>query len=396
MPGILGRISRLRGFSISVAFLVAAAGCGGVSDGGDGDGASPGVRATPTAITLSEDNGSTAVFVELNTSPNGLVALKASCSSSRVMLDPPSLTFNETNWSIPQGFTVSGVNNDFVDGNEAVDIALQVDAGATADTTGYTALASSPVGLVNLTVVDDDAIEVTVSPTKLSVLENSGTATFEVFLNTVPDGEVVILVQSGDTGEVTVDPAELVFTPQSWSEAQARMVSVTAQDDPQIDGNKAVSVTLTIDGTRTTDKTGYGPLDPDDVAITVIDDDTVGITALPSSLSINENAGNDKFAVRLSTPPNGDVVVKVASDDTGAAVVNPASLTFTPTTWDTDQEVVVSGVDDVFLDGVQTVKISLTVDQASTSDGTGYGNPTTAPTAEVQVKVLDDETPLSP
>ncbi len=396
MPGILGKIARFWGFALVVAVLLAAAGCGSVSDDGDGGGgASPGVTLTPAATTFSENNGSTTVSVVLTTAPNGDVVLNlTNNNTNRVALDRTSLTFNSSNWSIPQGFSVSGINNNIAEGNQAIDIALRVDAGATLDSTGYAALTASPIGLVRLTVVDDDAVGVTVTPDKLSVLEASGTASFRVFLNTIPDGNVVIAVKNegANNAKLTVDQTSLTFTPDAWSEADAQTVGVTGVNDPEIDGNKTVLVTLAIDAAATADQSGYGQLDPGVVTVTVIDDDAAGITVVPGSLTIMENGGSDTFTVRLNTRPTGTVVLKVASSDPGEAVTNRDSspLTFNSTNWNVEQQVVVSGVDDIELDGVQTPRITLSIDQTLSTDDVYR---TVAPSAVVQLSVLDNEVP---
>ena len=79
-----------------------------------------------------------------------------------------------------------------------------------------------------------------------------------------------------------------------------------------------------------------------------------------SSLTVDE-AGTGTFTVKLDTQPSGEVIVTVASDDTGAATVFPASLTFTTTNWNTTQMVTVSGVHD---SDIATESLTVTVSAA--------------------------------
>ena len=104
----------------------------------------------------------------------------------------------------------------------------------------------------------------------------------------------------------------------------------------------------------------------------------------PTSLTIGE-AGSDTFTVKLATEPSSNVTVTVSSDDTGAATVSPASLTFTTSNWNTNQTVTVSGVNDT-----DTADESLTVSLSAT--GGGYGGKTST----VSVSVTDDDDGVIP
>ena len=116
------------------------------------------------------------------------------------------------------------------------------------------------------------------------------------------------------------------------------------------------------------------------VIVSVMDDDTANLVVSESMLSVGE-AGSGDFTVKLATQPSAGVSVSVSSDDTGAATVSPASLSFTTANWDTTQTVTVSGVDDP-----DTAEESVTVSLSAT-DG-GYGGQT----ASVSVSVMDDDT----
>ncbi len=98
--------------------------------------------------------------------------------------------------------------------------------------------------------------------------------------------------------------------------------------------------------------------------------DPVGFTVVQTngSVSVSEAAGTDNFSVALDEKPASDVVITVVSSDTGEATVAPASLTFTTSNWYVPQWVTVTGVDDVVVDGTQTSNITLSVDDAASSN----------------------------
>ena len=62
-----------------------------------------------------------------------------------------------------------------------------------------------------------------------------------------------------------------------------------------------------------------------------------------------------------------DVTVAVSSSDTGEGTVSPATLTFTEDNWNTAQTVTATGVNDNNSDGHQSVNISVSADNVSTS-----------------------------
>ncbi|KKZ10248.1 MAG: hypothetical protein TE42_10540, partial [Candidatus Synechococcus spongiarum SP3] len=80
--------------------------------------------------------------------------------------------------------------------------------------------------------------------------------------------------------------------------------------------------------------------------VRIIDDDDPEELAVSSS-DVNVDEGSEAaYTVALAAPPAADVTVSVASDDTTAATVAPASLTFTTANWSEAQTVTVTGVED--------------------------------------------------
>jgi len=55
--------------------------------------------------------------------------------------------------------------------------------------------------------------------------------------------------------------------------------------------------------------------------------------------------------VVLTAQPTADVTIGLSSSDITEGTVAPASVTFTPVTWNVPQTVTVTGVDDLLVDG---------------------------------------------
>ena len=163
-----------------------------------------------------------------------------------------------------------------------------------------------------------------------------------------PSANVTIGLSSSDTTEGTISPSSLTFTSVNWSSAQT--VTVLGINDYEDDGD----ITLTIvTAAATSTDSSYNGMNASDVAITNIDNDTAGMTIIPTSgLSVTEIGGTATFSVVLTSQPVADVSLGLSSSDTTEGIVAPVSLTYTANNWNTPQVVTVTGVDDGnFVDG---------------------------------------------
>ena len=130
------------------------------------------------------------------------------------------------------------------------------------------------------------------------------------------------------------------------------------------DGNIAYSV---VTGAATSADAQYNGLNPADVALTNLDDDTAGITvSAPSGVTTTEAGGAVSFTVKLNSAPTANVTIAISSSDTTEGAVSAGSLTFTPTNWNTVQTVTVTGVDDTLVDG--NIAYTVVIGAASSTD----------------------------
>ncbi|WP_222930736.1 beta strand repeat-containing protein [Allochromatium palmeri] len=331
--------------------------------------------------TQIQENGSSDSFtVRLTSQPLSAVVLDVSSpDSGEASVDPASLTFTNTNWDQPQTVTVTGVNDDLIDGNQTTQIQLAVDADASDDT--YDALG---IRQVATTTLDDDTAEFTVAETDGDTLisEDGSTDSLSVVLNTQPDSDVTIAVGSDNTAEATVSPSRLTFTSSDWDQAQS--VTVTGVDDAFIDGPQESRLTFSV--AADSDPNFVGLYDWE-IGVTTRDDDTAGFTLSETDgdTQVSEGATTDLIEVVLNARPSSDVILLVSSTDTDEASVSPASLTFTSANWDSPQQVVVTGVDDALIDGEQRTLLTFSVDPGSDTDFLGVAD------EAVSVTTSDDD-----
>lgn len=111
---------------------------------------------------------------------------------------------------------------------------------------------------------------------------------------------------------------------------------------------------------------------------------TVVVTA-GSNLLTTESGGSASFTVALSVQPTADVTINLSSSNINEGNASTSTLVFTPQNWSQAQTVVVTGVDDLILDGNQSYKI---VTAAAVSSDTRFNgvNP-----ADVTLTNIDND-----
>ena len=183
------------------------------------------------------------------------------------------------------------------------------------------AITDNPMGMATPRVI--------VSRTELSVNEGR-IGRYTVQLNTQPSDDVMVAISSDNT-DVTVSSSSLTFTATTWNTAQT--VTVSAAEDYD-----ALQDTATV----THDPSGadYDSVSNADLAVTVRENDTLGVTAWPRSLRVSEG-GSNTYTVSLDTQPTGDVTVTISSDNPDVTV-SSSILTFTTTDWGTLQRVTIT------------------------------------------------------
>ena len=320
--------------------------------------------------SVSTEEGETATYtLVLDILPTGAVTITpGSSDSGAVSVSPASLTFTPSNWDTPRTVSVTAVQDDDTN-NETVTVSHSIRGYGT-----VTAADSVTVSVTDDDITQNDTAGVSVEPTSLRPVEGE-MATYTVALNTQPAANVTITPGSSDSGAVSVEPVSLTFTPSNWD--TPRTVSVTAVEDDDTN-NETVTVSHSV--------SGYDAVTAaDSVTVMVTDDDitqndTAGVSVEPTSLRPVEGE-MATYTVALNTQPAANVTITPGSSDSGAVSVEPVSLTFTPSNWDTPRTVSVTAVEDDDTNN-ETVTVSHSV--------SGYGAVTAADS--VTVTVTDDDT----
>lgn len=198
--------------------------------------------------------------------------------------------------------------------------------------------------------ITTDAHQLSVSPTSITVTENSSNS-FQVTLDPVATADTIITVDTSNA-MAAVPAVPTVTVPLGQASAN---VTVNGVNDPNVN---AESVTITITyGTQTRT-----------VSVTVIDDDLQSIVLSNDTATIDDGE-NTVIDASLEFQPSSNVTVFVSSGDTGTATVSTGSLTFTPSNWNTPQSVTITGEApgstsvSFSSTGVSTRNVSVTVEE---------------------------------
>ena len=228
---------------------------------------------------------------------------------------------------------------------------------------------------------DEEQPRVTLETTPASIPENGGQSTVTARLNTKVASDVKVMISAAPVGTTEFDDFTqngTQLTIPAGQKASTGTVTISTVDD-DVDGPDK---NLVVAGTATVVEMEMSGLvwDPYEEGLTILDDDTRGVTVSAETLPVNEGS-TGTYTVVLNSQPTASVTVTPSSDNSDVAV--SSALTFTTTNWNTAQAVTVTAAQD-----------SDAVDDAATIShavmGGDYGAVTAA---SVAVTVDDDEVP---
>ncbi|MCY2994716.1 MAG: cohesin domain-containing protein [Planctomycetota bacterium] len=287
----------------------------------------------PTTPLSVHENGTATYGVWLKGKPAGSVSVH----TTRILGDTDlglqsgaELTFDQTNWNIPQTVTLTA-GNDMDTRDDEASFVSRAD--------GWLP------GTLTAREADDDRV-ILVSTNSLAV-EEGKTAALEVVLKARPERTVNVQVTRStagnpDTDLSVVSGGTLVFTPDNWSQPQQvtlkALTEISAED--AIDGTATFLVQELASGIVT------DPWEQASFEAREADDDRQFVL---SAQTVTVPEGQERaYQIHLKAQPSGDVVVNTVrlTGDSDLQVTAGELLTFTPANWNVDQNIVLSAADD--------------------------------------------------
>ena len=362
----------------------------------DDDGAPTVSVADATAVAEGDDPDTTADMtftVTLSAASGKTVTvpytLSGSAAADADYTDPATKSVTIAAGQISADIAIAVKGDEIDEANETVIVTLGSPTNATLST-------AEGAGTATGTITDDDAagaIALTISPVSVS----EGAVATEVTVTATIDGtitfgvdtviEVIVGAEIDSATEGTDYTAvdEFNVTIKAGESSGTAIFTLKPSDNDIDTDDKSISI-----GGTLTDATVMG------ATLTLADDDERGVTVTPKTLTLaeaddgntQETAENQgKYAVMLNTKPTGTVVINIASEDNDIATVSPDRLTFTPSTWNDPQQVMVTAVADALQDNPgdkREIEITHTVD----AHGIDYEDETAD---AVEVTVIDDD-----
>ncbi len=196
----------------------------------DNDAAAFTVTQTDGDTIVGENSDPDTISVVLNRGPLTDVIVDLSDTLGSVSASPATLTFTPENWDTPQAATISGVDNNLVDGTHSDVITAEINPASDAAFIGL------PSQSVDVEVLDDDIAGFTITETdgNTTVSEQGATDTFTIVLDAAPISGAILAVSSPNPDEFTVFPERVHFTVNNWN--LPRTVTIQGVNDDLLDG----------------------------------------------------------------------------------------------------------------------------------------------------------------
>ncbi len=323
-----------------------------------------GIVLSSPSLTVGE--GSSAGYtIKLLSEPQSSVTLQITEITNRITFDPPVLTFDASNWKLPQEVTVEAAPDD-----DAIPEEVTLLHTATSLDPNYNALTED----LPVTVTDTGTKDLVIRPPDLTIREGTS-GDFTVALSAEPQGSVTVEISAFLNDELTRDPDMLTFTPSDWADEQPVRVAAAKDEDAERDPTE--TLTLTARGG------GYDGV-MRNVQVTIEETGSKGIVLAPKSLDIEEGGPSKSYTVVLSSAPTSHVEITLSGDQ-GKATLTPMSLEFTQSNWKAPKTVTVQALDDPDTED-ETLQI------IHTASGGGYDTERT----ELDLRINDKgEAPLT-
>ena len=324
------------------------------------------VSENATALSEASGNSNLDTFtVVLSSEPIGNVVFSVVPSdATEVSATPSSLTFSSDNWSTAQTVSLKGVDDEISDGTIASSVAVGINEEQTKDS-DYDKLSSH--NLIATTTDDEGTPSITMTAEATSLAEGAGSITLTLTMSLAAGKDTTINLSNSGTATINTDYSISSGTITIPAGSKTSTFTVKSIDDQIDDDNEEIVV-----GVGSVSGGNGANNNVQSITLTISDDDKAGFTLSKTTAAVTEGGNNDTFTVVLNSQPTHDVVFALSVDDVGEAVVSPDNLTFTAEDWNTAQTVTVKGVEDNQDDGNAPSKVTIAV--GSSNDEKYGGN----------------------
>ena len=319
-----------------------------------------------SASSVNENAGSAAAVITALLDHAATVDTLVTLSPSGTADNGSDYTLDNFTISVIAGAT-SGTTNlnllqDSVSENPAETIVLDITSVSGGDSASENGTQSQTI-----TLVDDEATpQITLAPTPASpIAENGGTSTVTLTSSVISSSAITVTLAPGAGATATGGGTDYSLGSSSLviaAGSSTQTTTITSVDDNIAEGNEAVVLDIT-------GVSGGGAAEsgtPQQIAVTITDDDSAGFTLSKTTASVAETGTTDTFTVVLNSEPTANVTLTLGDNDS-SEVLYPSSVVFSTGNWSTSQTVTLTGKDDDVDDGNRSTLLTLI-------PGSGDGN----------------------
>ena len=335
----------------------------------DNDSASVKVTVIDNLTSEDGDTGSFEIVLESQPSDDVLIDLSSSNVLEGTILGN-FVSFNSTNWNIPQIITVTGIDDSPPISDGAIVFSI-ITGNVTSLDPNFGPLDGSTIDDASMTNQDNDAPGIIVSllNNDFTTSESGDFIVVQFNLLAKPAGGASVTIPlslSGPSGEMVLSNNSITIANSDWDNPSANQITITGLDDIFIDGDQNL---ILVTGDPTSADPINDALDAESVANPILtneDNDFPGIVVNTPD-SVSEDGNTSILLVKLDAINTSNVYIDLSLSDETELGININRLTFTPDNWNIDQSIIITGQDDLLLDGDINSIIFLNVD-VMTSD----------------------------
>jgi hypothetical protein len=300
------------------------------------------------SLYVSESGLTQNITVNLISKPANTVTVTfVNSDTTELLLSKTSLTFTTANYKVPQLLTLSGNNDSDLDGNQYVDLIMQMSS----PDNNYNNL-TKKISVIN---VDDEYKSLIVQPASGPTQESGLSAYFTIQASASPStgNTIQLSFASSDETEGKLISKSLTIDEHNFNTPQK--VWVQGMDDSITDGPISYTISVNV----LSGDADFDLLKVDPVTFINEDNDLPGVTIGAIKGQVTESGGKAQFTVRLNSAPIADVFLPVNSSSVTEGTVDKSLITFTKANWSGEQVITVTGVDDAVVDGATPFLVEL-------------------------------------
>ena len=312
----------------------------------------------------SEDTGSFEIYLDTQPTANVFINLSSSNEQEGVLTNP-IFSFNSSNWDIPQVVVITGVNDDPPISDGAIDYII-VTGNVSSTDSNYNKLDGSTIDNISMSNQDNDSpgIILTVLDNDFSTSESGDYVVVQFSLLSKPTGGESVnipLSLDGPLNEMILSTISVTILADNWNLPNLNVVTLTGIDDFIADGNKEITL---VTGNPTSGDSFYENIEAEDVSNPILtnEDDDIAQLLVNLTNDVSENGTNSILSLRLTSEINNDVFLNLDVLDQSELIIGLSELIFTKDNWNIDQQIIITGKDDLIIDGDISSEILVSVD----------------------------------